>query len=348
MPRPFLRVTMRRTLAAALAMSLAAGGAAAQPAAPSGTAAQAERLMRDAMDVVRTARAQVGAAATDEARRAAIEGLDPGRAALIGTELTPLMTTMGSVESKRLATDPRWAGALARQFTARGLREGDTVLASFSGSFPGLNLAVMAACRALGLRLVAISSVTASTWGANEPGFTWPEMEAMVVAAGALPRASVAVSLGGGRDAARDLPEEGRELARRIQRDAARSLGAAVLTTTTLDEAIARRLEVYRSEMGSGPLFAPRGEPGRVPVGKTGPTPILVAAYVNVGGNHASLGGARATFRREEGWLTPSATPRRLATPPSVTEAWLAEGVPVLNLLDVKELIRAWGLGLGA
>lgn len=368
MPGPYLRRHMRRVTgvtvapeaghacvaptcrlsAIVAAVWVAACVVSAQPAAPPDTAARAERLMNDAMEVVRDARARQGPEAVGAERRGAIEGLDAARAALIGAELTPLMTTMGSLESKRLATDPRWAGALTRQFTARGLREGDTVLASFSGSFPGLNLAVMAACRALGLRLVAISSVTASTWGANEPGFTWPEMEAMVVAAGALPRASVAVSLGGGRDAARDLPEEGRELARRIQRDAARSLGAAVLTTTTLDEAIARRLEVYRSEMGSGPWFAPPGEPGRVPVGKTDPTPILAAAYVNVGGNHASLGGARATFRREEGWLAPSVTPRRLATPPSVTEAWLAEGVPVLNLLDVKELIRAWGLRLGA
>jgi poly-gamma-glutamate system protein len=63
--------------------------------------------------------------------------------------------------------------------------------------------------------------------------------------------------------------------------------------------------------------------------------------YVNVGGNHASLGGARAPFRREEGWL--------LVRPPAndavgVMAMWMARGVPALNLLDVKALARAWGL----
>ena len=111
-----------------------------------------------------------------------------------------------------------------RQLSAHGVRSNDTVVASFSGSFPGLNLAVMAACKAMGLRLIAISSVTASTWGANEPGFTWPEIEALVSRAGVMPAVSVAISLGGTRDSARDLSDEGRALARRIQADAAQRL----------------------------------------------------------------------------------------------------------------------------
>jgi len=131
------------------------------------------------------------------------------------------MTTVGSLESKRLATDPRWARVLVAQLTAHGVGPGSIITASFSGSFPGLNLAVMAACRAMQVRLIAVSSVTASTWGAVEPGFTWPEMEVLVVRAGVLPAATVAVSVGGSSDAGRDLSEEGRAIARRIQQDTA-------------------------------------------------------------------------------------------------------------------------------
>jgi poly-gamma-glutamate system protein len=230
------------------------------------------------------------------------------------------MTTLGSLESKRLATDPRWAAALVHQFAGRGLTPGAVVLASFSGSFPGLNLAVMAACRAMDLRLVAISSVTASTWGANEPGFTWPEIEGMVVRGGVLPAASVAVSVGGTRDNGRDLEDEGRAIAQRIQRESAQALGARVLSAPTLEEAIGVRLAAYRSAIG-------------------GARP---AAYVNVGGSHASLGGARAPFRHEEGWLT--SAPASNDASASVLAAWLAEGVPALNLLDVKTLAVKWGL----
>ena len=320
---------MHRRLAAALVVTLAGAiiTAAAQPPEALDTAARAQHLMRDAMEVVRRARDRSAAGPPDAARATAVARLNPARAALIGTEITPLMTTLGSLESKRLATDPRWAGALAGQLSARGIDGGATVLASFSGSFPGLNLAVMAACRALGVRLFAISSVTASTWGANEPGFTWPEMEAMVVAAGVLPRASVAIALGGTRDAARGLSDEGRAIARRIQRDTAASLGATVLETTTLEEAIGRRLETSRAALAGngGNGVSPRGlrECGRQP---------------------------REPGRRERdvsargGWLAPSPSGRAGAMPASVTDAWLAEGVPVLNMLDVKALAKAWGV----
>jgi poly-gamma-glutamate system protein len=285
---------------------------------------QAERLMLGAMHAVRQARDARDARDASGAPWGSApqrSGLDPDRAALIGVELSPLMTTMGSLESKRLATDPGWARALVWQLAAHGVTGGTTVLASFSGSFPGLNIAVMAACRALDARVVAVSSVTASTWGADEPGVTWPEMEAAIVRAGVLPAASVAIGLGGARDSARDLSEEGRALALGIQQSAASALGAVTLRSTTLAEAVAQRMAAYRAALGAT-------------------RPVV---YVNVGGNHASLGGARADLRHEEGWILPSRTTAAAAS--SVVAAWLADGVPVLNLLDVKSLARAWGLG---
>jgi poly-gamma-glutamate system protein len=205
-----------------------------------------------------------------------------------------------------------------RQLAARGIEGGDSITASFSGSFPGLNLALMAACQALGIRLYAISSVTASTWGATEPGFTWPEIEALVSRARILQPVSIAVSLGGSRDTAFDLEPDARLVALRIQAAAAADLAAERLASRTLDEAIARRLQLYRWALGPSP-------------------PV---AHVNIGGNHAALGGARAPLRRDHGWLTdlpPGASPAA-----SVVQAYLSEGVPVLNVLNVAALARAW------
>ncbi len=290
---------------------------AARATSPGHVEPVATRLVEAAMAVVEEHRGPLAA-------RDATEGLSPSRAALIGVEVSPLMTTLGSLESKRLATDPRWAALIARQLHDRGVRDGVTVAASFSGSFPGLNLAVMAACRALGARLVAISSVTASTWGADEPGFTWPEIEVMVSRRGVLPAASIAISVGGTRDAGRDLTEEGLRIAREIQHRTAEALGAAELRGATLEDSIALRIGAYRAAMAGQ-------RPG---------------VYVNVGGNHASLGGARATLRHAEGWLEPRAhTAIATVSPVSVTEFWLGEGVPVMNLLDVKALAARWRLG---
>jgi poly-gamma-glutamate system protein len=304
---------------------LHAAPAAAQIAAASADAAAARRadahhLVGQATAVIRRARDAGADPFWFEARRSTHGGLGSDRAALVGLELTPLVTTAGSLESKRLATDPRWAAVLVDQFSAHGLAPGDTVLASFSGSFPGLNLAVMAACRVMSLRLVAVSSVTASTWGANEPGFTWPEMEVLVAGSGVLPAASSGVSIGGSRDTGADLDPQARVLAVEIQRASARALGAVALEAGSLDESIAQRLAHYRG------LLA-----GRRP-----------AAYVNVGGNHASLGGERAEFRHEEGWLPfPHGAADAHA---SVTSAFLAERVPVLSLLNIKALAARWRL----
>jgi len=304
----------------------AAGGAAGIAQAPAGDlaqrAAQADRLATEAFKAVRQLRDTVRPADEDRAAALASASIGADRLALVGAEMTPLVTTVGSLESKLIATDPRWAGAIARQLAARGVGPGSAVCASFSGSFPGLNVAVMAAVRSLGARLVAVSSVTASSWGANQPGLTWPEMEAAIVAAGVMPAASLAVSLGGTRDAARDLTPEAQALARGIQETAAGRLSAGVLRTTTLAEAIAARLDVYRRALGDG----------RRPV-----------VYVNVGGNHASLGGANAPLRHDGGWLT--AMPEGGKSADSVLHAYLAEGVPVLSLLNIKALAIEWGPG---
>jgi poly-gamma-glutamate system protein len=279
--------------------------------------ADAENLFREALTVLTRAHEDARALRAP-ASRAPDDGTERGP--LVGPEWSPLVTTLGSLESKRLASDPRWARLLVRQLATRGVGPGARVAASFSGSFPGLNLAVVAACRALGARLVAISSVTASTWGAAESGFTWPEMEARVVAAGVWPAVSAAVSIGGSRDSGADLSPEGLALARRIQATAASALGAQRLETASLDEAIQQRLEVYRRALGGD---APR-------------------VYVNVGGNHASLGGAQAPLRHEEGWLT--ALPPGADARAGVTHAYLSMGVPVLSLLNVRALARDWGL----
>ena len=51
-----------------------------------------------------------------------------------------------------------------------------TIGAGFSGSFPTLNLAVLAAGEAMNVKVIYIASMGASTFGANQPQFTFPDM----------------------------------------------------------------------------------------------------------------------------------------------------------------------------
>jgi poly-gamma-glutamate system protein len=241
---------------------------------------------------------------------------------LIGGEVTPLVTTLGSLEAKRTATSPEWARALVLQLARRRLGPGDVVAAGFSGSFPGLNLAVMAACQSLDLELLAVSSVTASTWGANQEGFTWPEMEARLVRAGLVRRASIAVTAGGDADRGDGLESDARQLAWRIRDAAATELGVVTLLPVDYADAVERRLAAYRGSAAGRP----------------------VRLYVNVGGADASLGRSAAVLRLRSGFL-PAAPfgPRR---DQGVAARLAADGTPLLLLLNVRDLALRWGVPL--
>lgn len=275
---------------------------------------RAETIVRRAQDFVRQARAAEGVVPDPE-------GV-PDASGLIGAELTPLVTTLGSLEAKRISTNPAWARVLVTRMAAAGVRRDTVVAAGFSGSFPALNLAVMAACEALGAHLVAISSVTASTWGANQPGFTWPELEVRLARAGLVRRVSVAVSAGGADDRAHDLEAEGRDLAERIRDVAASDLGVAALSPASLGEAIEQRWAIYRREA--------RGRP--------------IVLYVNTGGTDASLGTSAAVLRLRSGLLP--GVPFDFSPGRGLIARFAERGVPVLMLLNVRDLAVRWGIPL--
>jgi poly-gamma-glutamate system protein len=247
-------------------------------------------------------------------------GLSQSDSPWLGDELTPLVTTLGSLEAKRLAANPDWARVLTLRLYEAGVRSNSVVAAGCSGSFPGLNLALACACQALGAELIAISSVTASTWGANQPGFTWPEIEARLASAGLLRPASVAVSVGGQGDMALDLEPPARLRAQAIQRAACAALGATALTPTSLRDSVEQRLQLYQ-----------RQAHGR-----------RITLYVNVGGTEASLGESAAALRLRSGFVP--AKPFDLSPGRGVIGRFAEQGVPTLSLLHVEGLAFRWGV----
>jgi len=311
-----MRVTWLSLLTAALiAGAVALGPIAALDDPPpdvSRRALVAQGIMERAGEVIRNARHAEGVES---------EGADArATSTLIGAEWSPLTTTLGNLEAKRLSTSPAWAHALVIRLHAAGLRRGDTVAAGLSGSFPGLNLAVAAACQALDLNLLAISSVTASTWGANQPGFTWPEIEARLVEAGVLRQASIAVSVGGQGDRGFDLEAEGRAIAERVARASAARLRVPLLAPADFDQAIAMRFDAYARASGGRPI----------------------QLYVNVGGTEASLGRSMAVLRLRNGFLP--GVPFDFSRGRGVMARFAERGVPVLTLLNVRDLAVRWGI----
>jgi len=295
------------TIAAAF-LTLPTEAGAPVPAAVAAAAARAEASMRDAEAFIRARKIDAGLLADIQGK------------GLLGEELTPLTTTLGSHSAKRTAEDPRWAAVLVEKLWGAGLREGDFVAASFSGSFPGLNLAFSLACRSLGLRLAVVSSVTASTYGANQSGFTWPEMEVLLSQGGYLEPVSVGVAAGGAEDTAADLEPEARSLAAEIARRSAKALGAGFIEPASLADAVGKRMSLYRE--------AAKGK--------------RMALYANIGGADASLGTSDAVIELSSGFLPPY--PFDLSKERGVMAMMMEEGVPVMSLLNVRDLALRWGI----
>jgi len=307
------RIALPRSGASGFTLLPLAAGSRVSPDL-AGRAGRAVRVVIRAQDFIRSARQAKGVSAGPEAQ--------PDPSGMIGDELTPLMTTLGSLEAKRISTNPEWARALTVRMSRAGVRKGAVVAAGFSGSFPALNLATMAACEALEADLVAVSSVTASSWGANQPGFTWPEMEVRLVRAGLLRRATIAVSAGGSGDRALDLEPDGRALAERIQIQSAAELGAVSLRPDSLSASIQQRLDLYRQAAG-----------GR-----------SIVLYVNVGGTEASLGESAAVLRLRSGFI--AGVPFDFSSSRGLMARFAERGVPVLTLLNVRDLSVRWSVAL--
>lgn len=191
---------------------------------------------------------------------------DPDRTLLIGQKHSPITSTEGNHQAKLATTNPNCAAMMVQIFKEAGLEKGDKLAVGLTGSFPGLNLALLAACKVLELEPVLITSVSSSWYGANDPDFTWLDMERVLVDNGQVPFRSVAASIGGADDRGRSLSPEGRALVRAaIERN-----GLAYLNPETLEQAVQARIQVYKDAVKE----SLRG----------------YRAYVNVGGGVVSLG----------------------------------------------------------
>ena len=267
---------------------------------------------------------------------------DPAGSRIIGQVLSPITSGSGSLVSKQTSVNPNFAAVMVEWLRELRLKPGDVVAIGVSGSFPAMNVAVYAAVHELGLEPIIISSTAASQWGANEPTFTWLDMEAALRKAGVFPYKSVAASLGGVGDEAIGLSTRGRRmLERAIERNEVPPLAEA-------DE-----LEV---EEGPSDEPEPNELPGRslalvdedlvrerMDVYYEAAGDRAIKAYVNVGGGTVSVGTKVGKKKFQPGVNT--RLPRGIEdAPPSVLGAFLETGVPGIHITQVIDLAERYGL----
>ena len=239
---------------------------------------------------------------------------DIHKTGMIGLPYTGITTTSGALEAKRTAAWPDMAALCVRMLFEAGIRPGDTVGAGFSGSFPGMNLAVVAACESMNVELVCICSVGASTYGANNPELTFPEMMYCLNESGLIRTQSAAVTMGGYHDVGSDMDQE---LVGQIRRRLT-DLGLSLVEEADFQANLELRETLYLQE---GPINC----------------------FVAVGGNLTSLGRGEAGVSLGQGVLRPERT-LRIDESSGLVQRYLARGIPVINLLNIKKIMADYSM----
>lgn len=233
---------------------------------------------------------------------------------MIGQPYTGITTTQGALEAKRTAAWPDMAALCVRMLYEAGVRPGDTVGAGFSGSFPGMNLAVAAACESMGVELICISSVGASTYGANDPELTFPEMLWRLAEDGLLSTRSAAVTMGGYHDTGEDMdPLLTGEIEARLE-----EAGLELVKLPDFQENLTFREGLY-AELGP------------------------IDCFIAVGGNLTSLGQGEAGVSLGQGVLLPGGD-LVLEEGSGLVQRYLAKGLPVINLLNLKKIMADYSM----
>ena len=165
---------------------------------------EAANLMQKAMSILKKHR-------MEESVFIDIEN-DPNETGLVGSPFSLITTDEGDLDSKLTTLDPNFSAVMVELMYQLGLKDGDTIAVLMTGSMPGANIAVLTACRALGVIPITITSVGASQWGANLVDFTWLDMESILFENGLISSRSIAASIGGRNDMGRLLSPSGRDL----------------------------------------------------------------------------------------------------------------------------------------
>jgi poly-gamma-glutamate system protein len=241
---------------------------------------------------------------------------DPNETALIGQDITPITTDRGYIEAKLTATNPNFAAVVVEMLKNAGLEKNDKVAVAFTGSLPGLNIAVHAALQTLKLKPIIITSVGASNWGANDPYYTWLDMENVLFKEGIIENKSIAASIGGGLDVGRGLSPEGRQLII----DAIERNKIEFINEEHLENSIQKRIDIYDKYREKN----------------------NIKAFINVGGGISSLGSTENDKFIPSGLsmsLPMMNYPRR-----GVLIRMAEENIPIIHLLNINQLARKYGL----
>lgn len=243
---------------------------------------------------------------------------DPNESGLIGVEYTPITTGTGSLPIKLATTNPNFAAVIVQLLKEAGLKEGDCVAMCMTGSFPAMNISALAALQTLKIKPIIITSITASSWGANDPENTWVDMESELNSCGILKNKSIASSIGGNMDVGRALSLEGRQMVK----DAIFRNNIPYLNTGSLYGNTQKRMQIFKEK-----------------------SPKPIKAFINIGGGVASIGSDANGEEIDQG-ANLEVKLKDFTDKKGVMFEMAKKGLPIINLLHFEKLLEKYNLPL--
>ena len=225
----------------------------------------------------------------------------------------------GRLSSKLSTLNPNFSALIVDLFIQSGLKEGDNIAVAFTGSMPGANIAVLSACKAMGIKPTIISSLSASNWGACDyERFSWFDMEEdLMLFFQSEDYKSIAYSIGKGGDIGSSLPKKTIDIINeKIHPPTSNLSNLAKDLTYHVEKRINKYLGYDNSDF---------------------------KLYVNGGGGVASLG-TYPGIKERVGYLTVDSLKslkqsRQLNGNSVMAKMALEHGVPAVNIIDIEQLI---------
>jgi poly-gamma-glutamate system protein len=244
------------------------------------------------------------------------ETTDPNLTGLIGSEISPIATTLGNLAAKRTTTNPEFAALVVRLLEEAGVSPGDTIAIGSSGSFPALMIAAIAAAQSLNVYPIIIISLGASSYGVTNPDFNLLNIYEVLFQKKIFTVQPAAVSLGGDQDVGRDFDLAIK--ARLIQQ--IKSSGLPFIYEPNLEKNVAKRMKIFE-----GNSLKSR-----------------IAAFVNIGGSYANIGTSEQVLKIKPGLSHPRSIPTKAER--GVLFEMAARKIPIIHLLYIKGLTMKYGL----
>ncbi len=241
------------------------------------------------------------------------------KSGLIGIPFSPITSIISHREYKQITINPNWAAVMIDFYKQAGVKKGDTIAAGFSGSFPALNLAVLAAAEIMQLKVIGINSVAASSYGANIPELSWPDMNRILNEEGIISTHSVAASLGAGQDIGLGVQDVGPNIEKdgiQIIKDIISRNHLEFIYQVDSQKNLKSRMEIYEKYAGNNDI----------------------KAYVNVGGGIMSVGGFRNSKKIFKPGLNILSEPA--VNFDSVMVRFAKKSVPVIHIRHIRELCQ--------